>query len=285
MQRIPFLDSSADIDLAHYDLIEQFSAREAACLIAGIDPNMQDVTELYGSPEFARMRTIEDAMEYACKTAEDALRDAALDFDFVFSDSARPELSPPWYGSTDLHGELIPMLPCLGHWKALWKINRDGDEKHVFLDTRFDREKFRRQDIVQWLQATRYQKARYFAPNTELDKETAHQAEIDRLQARADMTQLFLDDAKAEIKRLQAELSSMKPAVSGSLSFRYETDLLGLVAKVQAKFLGDNYDHDDPDTRPRKDSVVEWLKEQDPSLSNVTTDAIDRVAMPFNRGK
>ncbi|AWB33898.1 hypothetical protein [Orrella marina] len=76
-----------------------------------------------------------------------------------------------------------------------------------------------------------------------------------------------------------------RPLVGSGLAFRYETDLLQLVAKVQERYLGDNFDPSDPDTRPPQAHVIEWLRESDPTLSEADAKAVDRIAMPFKRGK
>lgn len=109
--------------------------------------------------------------------------------------------------------------------------------------------------------------------------------EIERLQRVNENLTADIDHLREEIARLQANPSSGKTMLSNNLSFRYETVFLKLAAEVQDRYFGDNYDPNDPDTRPRKDHVVEWLKNRNSDLTKPDLQAIDRVAMPFKRGK
>lgn len=293
MARIPFLEPT--IDLSHYDLIDHFTSREAACLIAGIDPNMQEVTDLFGSPEFARMRAVEDAMEQAHGFAVEALKDMATSVDVVF-DGAQP--FAPWHTDLDEQGELIAMLPCLEVLREFnsFKVHRD-ESRLIGRGFGFNLAKFRREDITAWLQAKGYKQARYFLPSGPINKIDA--AEVECLQERVAQLESELDDAYNAAKANEADFErhlaycatssdiqspELAPS-SGGLSFHYETDLLKLVAAVQDRYLGEHYNPDDLDTRPRKDAVIDWLIEQNPGMSNARAEAIDRVAMPFNRGK
>lgn len=149
------------IDLSHYDLIDTFSGRDAACLIAGIDPNQQEVTDLYGSPEFARMRTIEDAMEEAHKAAEREFKDTA--------EYAEHMLSDPWTGRTTTEGDTIPYLPCVNMRKWFYHLKNHQESareaaklKGVSFARGYEKQKFLREDITQWLQAKGYKQACYF---------------------------------------------------------------------------------------------------------------------------
>lgn len=168
---------------------------------------MQDVTELFGSPEFARMRVVEDAMEQAADLALEALKDMAFSVPVIFEGEEPYE---PWLTDMDAQGELIAMLPSTGLVRLFKKFKALRDEKLLMgVHSDFTRAKFRREEITAWLQAKGYKQARYFAPKKKPDEE-AHQAAIDRLQARADHFQFHFEESKAEIARLQSELEQAR---------------------------------------------------------------------------
>ncbi len=131
-----------------------------------------------------------------------------------------------------------------------------------------------------------------FVEQAILDREHSAKAKRERSSNGGD--QQTIEMLRARIVELEKELTDARrhaesrPATAddqGQLSFRYETSLLRLVADTQERYLGDNYDPDDMDSRPRKDAVVAWLRELDSSLSETSAEAVDRVAMPFNRGR
>jgi hypothetical protein len=107
----------------------------------------------------------------------------------------------------------------------------------------------------------------------------------------------MLNVLRARVKELEEEVTRLKSAPpaqtngfeycapSGRLTFNYETKGLLLVAAVQERYLGTNYDPQDADTRPAKAHVIDWLKSEKGVGSDVAAAAIDRVAMPFERGK
>jgi hypothetical protein len=270
MARIPFLEQT--IDLSHYDLIDTFTALEAACLIAGIDPNRQEVVELYGSPEFARMTVIEEAIKSDNESA-------GMDLLFMCGDDPASEIIyPPWY-STDSDGELIPRLPSIEQINDFQAYKHTKNEKYLQRSYNFHSQKFGRKELTDWISAKGYAQARYFVSAiTARDNAANAQSEASRLQSENAQLRAKLEQAQA------GQRATQQPQAIG-LSFRHETELLKLVAAVQDRYLGDNYDPGDTDTRPRKEDVVEWLMVQCPGLSRVSAEAIDRVAMPFSRGK
>ena len=161
---------------------------------------MQDVTELYGSVEFARMRTIEDAIEKARGVAAGALEEAVTSFGVVFGDE-KTIGEPPWYTAQDADGELIPMLPSIDLWAAFHKHQDTGNELHVLNNrVRAQFAQFRREDITAWLQAKGYKQAKYFLSSKEQapDGEALHQAEIDKMQAQIDWLREELEKKKSE---------------------------------------------------------------------------------------
>lgn len=111
-----------------------------------------------------------------------------------------------------------------------------------------------------------------------------------------EMNKVLLDEAKrlrSEVSRMQSEATTqvntnqqLQPhEKSEGLSFRHETALLRLVAEVQERYLGDNFDPRDSNTKPPQLHVIEWLRRSHSTLSEVDAKAVDRVAMPFKRGK
>jgi len=95
---------------------------------------------------------------------------------------------------------------------------------------------------------------------------------------------IALERELAEINRGRVAVASMNIAAPG-LCFQYETRGLKLVAAVQERYLGPNYDPSDPDSRPAKAQVTGWLRHEKGVESDVEAAAIDRVAMPFERGR
>ncbi|MCM2621288.1 hypothetical protein [Alcaligenes faecalis] len=101
-----------------------------------------------------------------------------------------------------------------------------------------------------------------------------------------------IERLEAEVSLLRSELAKAKagqPAepqgFTGSLSFLYETAPLRLVSAVQQEFLSLERNYSDFDMRPPKEKIVAWIMQQDRSLERPTAEAIERVAMPFKRGK
>ncbi len=117
-------------------------------------------------------------------------------------------------------------------------------------------------------------------------------------QRNADLVQQ-LCETRGEVERLKAELVRMQPEAAtievispaqqqtqkSNLSFVYETPLLRMVSAVQKEFLSTERDYRDPDMRPPKEQIVEWIMQQDSDLKRPTAYAVDRIAMPFSRGK
>lgn len=61
-------------------------------------------------------------------------------------------------------------------------------------------------------------------------------------------------------KRLQmaeAEITALKAKTP---AFRHMTTLLELVADVQERYWGDNWDRDDPDTKTNQRDIIEWVR-------------------------
>jgi len=157
LERLPRDERQKVGDLSHYDLMDHFTARQAACLIAGIDPNLQDLANLYGTADVARMRTIEDAMEQAFGYAQAAvtkdLEDHPPGFGFEYP-AEPPWLRKPICGGG--HEIMLPSMDLLDLWKG-WPSGRINADPSVF-----DRQTFRREDIAVWLKHKGFDGARYF---------------------------------------------------------------------------------------------------------------------------
>lgn len=59
------------------------------------------------------------------------------------------------------------------------------------------------------------------------------------------------------LQQAEAEIAALKGRAP---TFRHMTPLLELVAEVQERYWGDNWDQSDPDTNTRQDDIVEWIK-------------------------
>lgn len=191
LERFLDVEQREEINLSHYDLMDRFTGRQAACLIAGIDPNMHDLAELCGTVEFARMRTIEDAMEQAFGYAQAAVTKdlEAYPPGFGFEYPAEP----PWLrrpAGGDSHEFMLPSIDLLDFWRG-WPSGRINVDPSAF-----DRQTFKRKDIVVWLEHKRFYGARYFL----LELSTADSGD-------ADVNKSVLDEIeslRAENVRLQA---------------------------------------------------------------------------------
>lgn len=58
------------------------------------------------------------------------------------------------------------------------------------------------------------------------------------------------------LRQAEEEIASLKIKAP---AFRHMTPLLELVAEVQERYWGDNWDRDDHDTKPRQDDIIEWV--------------------------
>ncbi|MNN86476.1 hypothetical protein D3C81_2039010 [compost metagenome] len=72
--------------------------------------------------------------------------------------------------------------------------------------------------------------------------------------------------AELSIQLLQAEveISALKLKAP---AFRHMTPLLELVAEVQERYWGENWDRNDPDTTTKQDDIIEWVR-RDPRCSS-----------------
>jgi hypothetical protein len=264
-------ETKEEVDLSHYDLRDTFVIREAARLIAGVDPYAHSDDEWQGTALAARIFEIEQAMSRAVDRA-----DAELTFMHVGPDVPHDQVYPPWYQS-DEDGNLPKVLPSTEMWTAFRRYRYSRDTAALFTEIDYEKDEFRREDITVWLQRVNYKGASYFLPKG-AQPDSSEQAQITQL--------------KAEIARLQSELEKARASQcapllvhDGALKFRHETRLLGLVWAVQERFAGNNLDISDRDTWQAQMDVINWLMEQEPGMSKATATAIDRIAMPFSRGK
>lgn len=61
------------------------------------------------------------------------------------------------------------------------------------------------------------------------------------------------------------------------------TRLILLVAEVQKRYWGSNWNPNDPDTKTSQEKIVEWIRNEYPDISDVTAKAVEKVACPFDR--
>ena len=147
-----------EIDLSHYDLC--------------------------GTVEFARMRTIEDAMEQAFGYAQAAVTKDLEDYPPGFGFEYPAE--PPWFrkpAGGEGHEFMLPSIDLLDFWQG-WPFGRVNVDPSAF-----DRQAFKREDIVVWLKHKRFYGARYFlsesltADNGDVDTDKSAFDEIESLRA------------------------------------------------------------------------------------------------------
>lgn len=157
----------AETDLSHYDLKDTFTAREIACLVAGVDPVGTPEAALRASPEYPQVAVIQEAVTKAALRAN-ALYNDAISGDirpegWSWSDQQGPV--PPWregYGSK-VAGPLkaLPSVVLIHDWMrdVMWFDGPQTQEPEFF-----------RADVQEWLGQQRYAKAQYFLPEDATNK-------------------------------------------------------------------------------------------------------------------
>ena len=205
-QRIPFFEYP--VDLSHFDLKDSFTAYEAACLVAGVDPYVTDRNELFGTPEWGRVRVIEDSIEDSFKAVEEAFSVEAETPAFTVGAAV---LIAPW-SENDPEGEWIPMIHSIQQHEAFSKYAETDDASYLLEPRRIEDQRFMRRYIEKWLQAKQYRKACYFWTEQDRQKERGATA-TDEASEQKEIAQL-----KAEVSRLQSELAqaqASEPALDG----------------------------------------------------------------------
>lgn len=251
------------VDLSHYDLKSFFSTWEIACLVAGKEPLDSGISKDAPPP----------AVEIVLRSVESAATRAQELFYFFL-----PKRPGDRLAEIKIAKHLLPSEEV----RTVYKLFIDGDAIPDFAAagaTRsVDKHKFWRQDVADWLGQAGYKETNYFTKDLPESNDTE---ELSRLRVHI----AALEKELADIKASNDQSTASQASTSSRLSFRHETDLLRLVAAVQARFLGDNYDPKEKDSRPSKDSILDWLKTEHGITSAETAKAVDRVAMPFSRGR
>ncbi|MFM4824093.1 hypothetical protein ACEUDJ_04270 [Aeromonas bivalvium] len=67
-----------------------------------------------------------------------------------------------------------------------------------------------------------------------------------------------------QLLQAEVEISALKLKAP---AFRHMTPLLELVAEVQERYWGENWDRNDPDTTTKQDDIIEWVR-RDPRCSS-----------------
>lgn len=118
--------------------------------------------------------------------------------------------------------------------------------------------------------------------------------ERDQARARADMLEQEKDTLLGELEALRERLSESErsqhqqqqydqPLNTTDIDrFLHFTELLKLVAAVQERYWGPNWDRSDRDTAPRQKEIVGWLKSAHRLTDNEAT-SVERIACPINR--
>lgn len=95
------------------------------------------------------------------------------------------------------------------------------------------------------------------APDGGWSEDKQHSEQVDAIATDVSKLTERLRQAEEEIAILKAK----KP------TFRHLTPLLELVAEVQERYWGDNWDRDDPDTNTKQNDIIDWV-ESDPRCSS-----------------
>lgn len=81
------------------------------------------------------------------------------------------------------------------------------------------------------------------------------------------------------LRQSEEEIASLKTKVP---AFRHMTPLLQLVAEVQERYWGDNWDCTDTDTNPKQSDIIDWLKSNPRSgSSSKRAEMVAVVAKPI----
>ncbi len=87
------------------------------------------------------------------------------------------------------------------------------------------------------------------------------------------------EELSKRLLRAEVEITALKVKAP---AFRHMTPLLELVAEVQERYWGENWDRDDPDTTTKQSDIIEWVK-SDPrsSSSSKRAEMVAVVAKPI----
>ncbi|MDD3757647.1 MAG: hypothetical protein PHN76_05740 [Advenella sp.] len=281
------------IELSHYDLIDDFTLTEAACLIAGVDPSTSENTPHNFS---FQKQTEVDAIE----------REMIADYKW-----ARQLLSDIRYNQPNfahqIHKNKRPPLLISKQMRAFMLFLSEGSKKKfagyppetVFKDIPNNptNEIFTRKDITKWLKFKGYANDCYFLkdlPAYDSAKESDLQEQVKRLQGQVKQFEnqaKELETLKQENAELKAKIEALSDGqnpdvdIASGLVFHHETQYLKLVSAVQERYYHpDRFDLTDKSTLPKKEDVKEWLI-KNYRLTGAFADAVERVACPVDRAK
>ncbi|NLY64427.1 MAG: hypothetical protein GX070_05655 [Alcaligenaceae bacterium] len=194
------------IDLSHYDLIDTFSAREAACLIAGFDPKTEDAVYNYDYRKFCAAQVIEDAIKEAHKEAERHFKGIGVHIAGIIPD--------PWVREIK-ELEPVPYLPCtnMRAWfEHLKNTSSPSSEvakiKGMSFSVGYEKIKFKREDIKRWLEEKDYNGARYFL--------SEHKKQLQKLDYQKEMLDrelISLHEQARDLESLRQENAELKAQV------------------------------------------------------------------------
>ncbi|MBL0521105.1 hypothetical protein JD523_09330 [Aeromonas enteropelogenes] len=81
-----------------------------------------------------------------------------------------------------------------------------------------------------------------------------------------------------QLSKAEAEISALKLKTT---TFRHITPLLELVAAVQERYWGDNWDRNDPDTTTKQDDIIEWIMSDPRCSSKKRAEVVAIAARPL----
>lgn len=157
---------SEEIDLSHYDLVEQFTGLEAASLIAGVDPHARGIQDLQGTPELGRIQAIREGMRQSYKVAWIQFANwAKTNARNNHPLGARPIRAPFWQKPTVKFETWHISLRSV-ELLTLWEEWRSGStlitRERLDQERDFDHQIFHRLSIKTWLQDKSFEQSKYF---------------------------------------------------------------------------------------------------------------------------
>lgn len=146
------VEAGSSPDFGHYDLVDIFTLREAACLVAGVEPR----TLRSGDRWPPSVQTVRDAMELGHIEAVQWLRESV----HALKPGDLCEVVPPW-DMADWPAGIRPMLPSTGA-RAAFTYACSARDYALLIDFDHREPMLRRADVVTWLQVKQYRHSRYF---------------------------------------------------------------------------------------------------------------------------
>ncbi|WP_417276383.1 hypothetical protein [Castellaniella sp.] len=153
-------ETKEEASLSHYDLWETFTAHEAACLIAGLDPvHWEAKGETYKGPVSAIKEAMARDYERTYNTAQQGAKRC--------NEAKQPYPNEVWREE----GKFLPDEDFWVDWMLLL-VNPDAFEppSHT-VDSSIDEVVFRGEDIAAWLRSRQYRHACYFWTDEDRERE------------------------------------------------------------------------------------------------------------------